>query len=116
MRQWGMAHGCVLCGERDETRDHLYFACPYSYTVWEVLARQLIGNGVNPDWQWTITRLQRMSDKGLDTILARMLFQSTVDNVWRERNARRRINKAKRNRIVSIRYKLDHKYGGLLRR
>ena len=129
MRQWGMVQGCVFCGERDETRDHLYFACPYSYTVWEVLARRLVGNGINPDWQWTIARLQRMNDKRLDTILARMLIQSTVYHVWRERNARRhqqpgmstdqmrrRIDKAMRNRIVSLRYKPDHKYGRLLTR
>ena len=29
MRFWGMIQGCTLCGERDETRDHLFFACPY---------------------------------------------------------------------------------------
>ena len=116
MTQWGMAQGCVFCGERDQTRDHLYFACPYSYTVWEVLACRLVGNEINPDWQWTITRLQRMRDKELDTILARLLFQSMVYHVWRERNVRRhqqpamstdqmrrRIDKVMRNRIVSLR-------------
>ena len=46
MRQWGMVQGCVFCGERDETGDHLYFACPYSYTVWEVLARGLVGKSI----------------------------------------------------------------------
>ncbi|KAG5378024.1 hypothetical protein IGI04_025866 [Brassica rapa subsp. trilocularis] len=50
MRQCGIVQGCVFCGERDETRHHLYFACPYSYTGWEVLARRLVGNGINPDW------------------------------------------------------------------
>ena len=60
MRQWGMVHSCELCGERDETRDHLFFACPYSYTVWESLARRLIGNSINPDWQWTLQRIQRV--------------------------------------------------------
>ncbi|XP_018464394.2 uncharacterized protein LOC108835662 [Raphanus sativus] len=93
MRQWGLVQGCEFCGERDETRDHLFFACPYSYTIWEVYAGRL----------------------------------STIYHVWRERNARqhhqartstdqlrRVIEKAVRNRIVSLRYKPDHKYGGLL--
>lgn len=44
MRQCGMLHGCEVCTERDETRDHLFFACPYSYTIQERLARQLVGN------------------------------------------------------------------------
>lgn len=35
MRNWGVIQGCVLCGERDETRDHLFFDCPYSFTVKE---------------------------------------------------------------------------------
>ncbi|KAL0734573.1 hypothetical protein Bca4012_010783 [Brassica carinata] len=50
MRQWGMVQGCELCGERDEKIDHLFFARPYSYT-WNGLARQLVGNCVNPDWK-----------------------------------------------------------------
>lgn len=28
MRTWGITQGCTLCGEVNETRDHLYFACP----------------------------------------------------------------------------------------
>lgn len=33
-RAWGCIQPCVLCGEPDETRDHQFFACPYSFTVW----------------------------------------------------------------------------------
>lgn len=29
MRQWRITQGCVFCGERNETRDHLFFACTY---------------------------------------------------------------------------------------
>lgn len=29
MRIWGIEQCCMLCGERNETRDHLFFACPY---------------------------------------------------------------------------------------
>lgn len=124
-----MVQGCELCGERDETRDRLYFACPYSYTVWEELARRLIGNGINPDWQWTINRLQHMGEKKMETVLAKMLLQSTIYYVWRERNARRHhqaqtttdqmrrlIERAVMNKIVSLRYHTAHKYGGLLQR
>lgn len=53
MRDWGIVQGCELCGERDETREHLFFACPYSYTIWESLARKFVGRNINPDWQWT---------------------------------------------------------------
>ena len=129
MRQWGLVQGCVLCGERDETRDHLFFACLFYYTVWENLAGRLLGKGINPDWQWTINCMQRLGEKRMDTILAKMLLQSVIYHVWRERNTRRHhqtwmstdqmrriVDKAVINRIVSLRYKYDHKYGGLLQR
>lgn len=126
-----MVQGCELCGERDETRDHLFFACTYTYTVWESLARRLVGRSINPDWQWTVQRIQRMRPRPLemDTILAKLLLQATIYHVSRERNARRHqqnriptdhlrrlIDKAVRNRITSLKYKHDHKYGGLLQR
>ena len=44
MRTWGIQQGCPLYGERDETRDHLFFACPFSFTVWDTLANRLTGN------------------------------------------------------------------------
>ena len=129
MRTWGIAQVCGFCGERNETRDHLFFACPYSYTIWESLARPLVGRNINPDWEWTVNRLRTMGGKTLDSILARMLFQTTVYYVWKERNSRRHqqreiqgdqlrrfIDKAVRNRICSLRYTHGHKLEGLLRR
>lgn len=129
MRQWGLVQGCELCGERDEMRDHLFFACPFSYTVWESLARNLVGSGINPDWQWTLQRLQRMRVKGMDSCLAKLLFQTTLYHIWRERNARRHqtprvstdclqgfIYKAMKNRICSLKYRPLHKLEGLLKR
>ena len=34
MRVWGIEQGCLFCGERQEDRYHLYFTCPYTYTLW----------------------------------------------------------------------------------
>lgn len=129
MRQWGMTQGCEFCGERDETRDHLFFACPCTYTVWESLARNLLGEGINPDWQWTVQRLRNMGVSGKDSCLARMLFQTAIYHFWRERNARRHqqprkstdtirqlVNKAVKNRICSLKFKPNHQLEGLLTR
>lgn len=65
----------------------------------------------------------------LDSILLRLAFQTTVYQVWRERNARRHhsgsqtveqliklIDKMVRNRISSLRYRFPHKLEGLMRR
>ncbi|GKU97302.1 hypothetical protein SLEP1_g10467 [Rubroshorea leprosula] len=32
---------CVLCGAENETRDHLFFSCSYSRTVWDVISSML---------------------------------------------------------------------------
>ena len=89
-------------------------------------------------WKWNQSRLAMDNQvtaayvregKGRDIILAKFLLQSTIYYVWRERNARRHhqtwtttdqmrrlIDKAVRNRLVSLPYKPDHKYEGLLKR
>lgn len=85
----GIQQKCVLCGKKDETRDHLFFACPYSYTVWDRLAIRLIGSGLNPDWNWYFEQLQGRMRNQVDRILLRLVFQTSVYHIWRERNARR---------------------------
>lgn len=64
-----------------------------------------------------------------DSIITKLLFQMTIYHFGQERNARRHhsswittdamqktIEKAMRNRIMSLKYKLDHKFAGLLYR
>lgn len=53
-RAWGCIEPCLLCGEPDETRDHLLCACP---TVRIDLVRFMLGSCVNPDWTITVTSL-----------------------------------------------------------
>lgn len=118
MRQWGMIQGCELYGERDETRDHLYSAYPYSYTLWEAPACKFVGSCIHPDWQWKIQCLQRMGTKGVDFFLARLLFQTLIYHSWREWNTRRHqqprnttnqmrrlTDKAMKNMIYSLKYR-----------
>ncbi|KAF8110402.1 hypothetical protein N665_0084s0012 [Sinapis alba] len=129
MRTWGMVQGCTLCGERDETRDHLYFACPYSFTVWHGLANRILGSHTNSDWQLTLQHTLAMRAGVLDTILFKLLLQMNIYHIWRERNARRHhtswktaeamhtaIDKDMRNRISSLKYRIGHKLAGLLQR
>lgn len=53
-RAWGITQHCILCGERDETRDHLFFACLFSYTVWLGVCGNLLASTITPD---CVTRL-----------------------------------------------------------
>lgn len=128
-RSWGITQGCGLCGEWDETIDHLFFACPYSFTVWESLVRGFFGQRTNSDWTLTLNAIQRNRLNRLDSILIKMIFQTVIYYVWRERNTRRHqgkwtstdqlrkvIDRSMKNRIVSLKYGPQHRNAGLLQR
>lgn len=129
MRIWGQTQGCMLCGEPDETCDHIYFACPYYFTVWLRVGGGLLQDQAFPDWTETLNFLQRGGRNVMDHILLRLVFQSTVYFLWRERNTRRHngmwssheqtsqlITKAVKNRIFFLDYRFLHKLTGLLKR
>lgn len=61
MRVWGCNQPCLLCREPDETHDHLFFACPYSFTVWLDVLGDLFGMDANSDWTETLDRLSTHS-------------------------------------------------------
>ncbi|XP_048604993.1 uncharacterized protein LOC125582368 [Brassica napus] len=125
--KWGSPQGCLYCGEPDETRDHLFFACPYTYTLWLKVVGNLFGAEPDPDWGITISRLQTGTYDRITFILLRMVLQVTIYYIWRERNDRRHnntakpvdqlariVDKAMRNRISSTRYFLKPKLKDLL--
>ncbi|XP_013649980.1 uncharacterized protein LOC111201643 [Brassica napus] len=129
MRAWGIQQACVLCGEPDETRDHILFACPYSFTVWDSLVNRLSGNMTDPDWLTTLQFVTANNLQILDKILLKMAFQTSIYHIWKERNERRHqtgfrtasqvmriVDKAVRNRITPLRYTAGHKYVGLMQR
>lgn len=130
MKKWGIEERrCVFCGERDESRDHLYFACPYTYTVWLRCVGGIIGDRATLDWSDTLVLLHDATLPAMDYILLRLVFQVTVYFVWRERNARmhktswldtgqlcRHIDRTICNRILALGYHGSYKYEGLLRK
>lgn len=129
MEQWGLVQGCVFCGEPQETRDHLFFACPYTFTVWVAAVGDLLEASADPDWTDTLRRLVEHQFDRLTFILLRLVFQTTIYYLWKERNDRRHAGKQKsitqmnhlidktvRNRISSTRYFEKTKLRGLLQR
>ncbi|XP_013694503.1 uncharacterized protein LOC106398509 [Brassica napus] len=127
MKEWGMEQCCVYCREKDESRDHLFFACPYTFTVWMNVAEKLLGPEITPDWEDTVTSLLRQNRNRLDAILLRLVFQTAIYVLWKERNSRRHggvcapvdtttkaIGNIVKKRISSLKYMGNHKLRGLL--
>lgn len=88
-RRWGCIQPCMFCGEPDESWDHLFFACPYTSTVWTDLIGSSLGLSPNPDWSITLSRLKRTHLDVLDSILLRMAFQTIIYYLWHKRNVGR---------------------------
>ncbi|XP_048608720.1 uncharacterized protein LOC125584381 [Brassica napus] len=131
MSNWsqGLACGCVFCGEPDETRDHLFFACPYTFTLWIDVAGLLLGTPPDPDWYITMEQIAHHSHDKLTTILLRLAYQVTIYYIWREWNDRKHnntvrsvqqlariVDKTIRSRIMSTRYFEKPKLRELLQR
>lgn len=126
---WGCIQQCRLCGEPNETRDHLFFGCPYSYTVWLDVVGSLLGAPPNPDWGETMAFLLNNTFDRNIYILTRLTFQSTIYHLWRERNAQkhngtcqpstllaRLIYKTIRNKVSSLWQRGNPQYQLLLQR
>lgn len=91
LASWGMSvplH-CVLCGSGLESHDHLFFHCPFSTAIWThycsssnlPIPSSIISVG-------DLLSLQQVVDSyGLPVVL-KLLLQSIVYCVWRERNSR----------------------------
>lgn len=80
---------CVFCNDPMETRDHLFFMCPYSRKVWEELVDGLLLNRFMTSWQEI---LKILADKDYDktkSLLLKYVYQNAVHSIWRERNERR---------------------------
>ncbi|KAG7588951.1 Reverse transcriptase zinc-binding domain [Arabidopsis suecica] len=123
---WGHVQPCLFCGEPVESRDHLYFACPYSFLVWLEVVGSLL-HAPDPDWSATLGCLSTSSMDGNTSILLRLAFQATLYYLWRERNDRKHnqryrsntqlaatIEKAIKARIMSLRYYETPKLRNLL--
>lgn len=117
MLQWSVVQGCVFFCEPNEFRDHIFFACPYTFTVWLAVVGDLLEASADPDWKTTLTRLVDYRYKKLSFILLRLVFQTTFYYIQKEINDRRYngklktavqlsilIEKTVRNRISSTRY------------
>lgn len=50
MRASGRVQGFPFCGEPEETREHLFLACPYTYGLWLQVIGSLLQPASTPDW------------------------------------------------------------------
>ncbi|CAN6925954.1 unnamed protein product, partial [Brassica oleracea] len=71
----------------DESRDHLYFRCSFSWRVWSEIARRC---SIVPSQLWSDTINQLISLQGNKLLkrLVHLSWQGVIYSLWRERNQR----------------------------
>lgn len=114
---------CWLCNTDIETRDHLFFECPYSKEVWNGTVRSLAGMGRIHQWGSVIRFISNGNQGRSINFLMRYCFQVVIYAIWHERNIRRvgerpqpaaclinRLDKIVRNRVTSLRKTVGGKH------
>ncbi|KAL9858851.1 putative reverse transcriptase zinc-binding domain-containing protein [Arabidopsis thaliana] len=74
---------CFLRNNTEETRDYVFFNCPYSSAIWKNLAQRLITINYLTDWNQLIALLHSTSIPTLILLLLRYSFQCTLYHIWR---------------------------------
>ena len=80
---------CVLCQEPLETRNHLFFECPYSEQIWGTLMKGVMNNQYTSRWDRLIELITGANWSKIQYFITKYILQSTVYAIWRERNRRK---------------------------
>ncbi|KAG7543982.1 Reverse transcriptase domain [Arabidopsis thaliana x Arabidopsis arenosa] len=125
MAHWnrGTQTSCVFCSHNIETRNHLFFSCPFSAEIWYALAKNIYKAKFSTNWSDLITSINGQWSDRLESFIARYVFHATLHTIWRERNRRRHgenpnpparlinwIDKQVRNQLSTIRTSGDRRY------
>ena len=87
--RWGLnvAPNCLLYNTGQESRNHLFFECPYSTTIWSWIANRCDLH-LSTSWDDTILQLQSLRGNIDSKRLCLLATQATIYWIWSERNTR----------------------------
>lgn len=86
---WGLQTdaACLLCNQNAESRDHLFFLCPYSWTIWVEISRRCCLQPIQ-NWVQTLVNLQALQGNKTRKKLTLLCWQSSLYWIWQEKNKR----------------------------
>lgn len=71
-----MKSECVLCGNPEKTRNHLFFSYQFSSQVWETLMSQFLIGDYTTDWDSLVSLLHSSNSNKVKLFLLRYAFES----------------------------------------
>ena len=91
LREWGilMDSRCVLCQSTEETRDHLFFGCPYPQGIWRKILKLCNLDRRVMSWENELRWAEkRAKGRAMISLLLRVAWSAFIYNIWQERNTR----------------------------
>ncbi|XP_074316088.1 uncharacterized protein LOC141652482 [Silene latifolia] len=84
-----LANRCVLCGQAEESTQHLFFVCNFSTQVWGSVCK-LLGTFTPPSSLHLLLHWFKQYNRGCARVKVtrRCLLVTAIYVIWRERNAR----------------------------
>ncbi|GMJ14724.1 hypothetical protein like AT3G24255 [Hibiscus trionum] len=81
---------CCLCADGQESRDHIFSACPYSKLVWQAMLDHCGFHRASLEWEAELAWLSaNLRGKKMRVIVCKIFWCSFVYHIWEERNYRR---------------------------
>ena len=79
---------CLLYGEGDESRNHLFFECSFSSVVWRSLLRRFCLSSVPLLWSDILLWLPTAHPDAMVKLGILQVWQASIYELWKERNRR----------------------------
>lgn len=86
---WGLptSPNCLLCNAPAESRDHIFFECPFAWSVWSRMSARC-NLAPSRTWNQTISELQQLNRPRPNKLLCLLTWQCVIYLIWTERNNR----------------------------
>ncbi|XP_018435547.2 uncharacterized protein LOC108807802 [Raphanus sativus] len=90
LHSWGLEVEtiCILCGNANESRNHLFFDCLYATEVWKSVCARLNFTDPPLSWNLILTWLPNAAADRFAKIALLQAWQASVYIIWQERNLR----------------------------
>ncbi|CAN7134773.1 unnamed protein product [Brassica rapa subsp. narinosa] len=79
---------CLLCGDGEESRNHLFFECSFSLVVWRSLLHRFHLSSVPSRWADILLWLPNAHPDSMVRLAILQVWQAAIYELWKERNRR----------------------------
>lgn len=77
---------CLLCGDYEESRSHIYFDCNYSWEIWSSFANRFDLLPMR-NWNDSLLQMQSLGGERIRKCLLLLSWQAVIYLIWTKRNS-----------------------------